>query len=421
MRSKRRQGRFTPSTERALYKDEQFNGRFIDRSDLLDKIRGGEDSYLEFKVRFSNPERIAAGICALANSGGGTMVFGVTDQLRIEGISNPELLEQDLLSICRDKLIPPIWPRIDKVAFDSGLRVVVIEIGERRAPHRTADGHYYVRVGAAKREATYDEIAELYRGRTGARGFEDIPIAGETADIDEGLVWSYARAIKGGAGYERNGYPTDALLADMRLAVRYGDSLAPTVASLMLFGRPDAVDLIMPQTAIHLRRVSGLRADDAVVEEARIVGNLGAVHDRVVAFLERYADLCDSRAPKRPSGPVAARPALARGAVVEAITNALVHRDYAQHTPARITLFDDRIEVANPAPDVKLSRRAVELGVKEATNPRMKGILLDPAYGVETVGGGIPRLLRTAAEFTRRDGPRISITADMFRIEIPGA
>ena len=49
---------------RALYKDQQLSGRHIDRTDLMDAIRGGEDSYLEFKVRFSNPEKLAAGICA---------------------------------------------------------------------------------------------------------------------------------------------------------------------------------------------------------------------------------------------------------------------------------------------------------------------------------------------------------------------
>ena len=142
-----RSRRFAPSTERALYKDQQLSGRHIDRTDLMDAIRGGEDSYLEFKVRFSNPEKLAAGICALANSGGGTIVFGVTDQLRLEGVAHPELIEQDLLAICREQILPPVWARIDKVSFDSGLRLVVFEVDPRRAPHRTSDGRYYIRVG----------------------------------------------------------------------------------------------------------------------------------------------------------------------------------------------------------------------------------------------------------------------------------
>ena len=107
--------RFVPSTDRALFKNEHLTGRHIDRTDLIDAIRGGEDSYLEFKVRFSNPDKLAAGICALANSGGGTIVFGVTDQLRLEGVSNPETLEQDLLTICREQLVPSVWPRIGEL------------------------------------------------------------------------------------------------------------------------------------------------------------------------------------------------------------------------------------------------------------------------------------------------------------------
>ena len=42
------------------------------RTELLRLIRGGEDTYLELKVKLSNSERIAQGIVALANTDGGT-------------------------------------------------------------------------------------------------------------------------------------------------------------------------------------------------------------------------------------------------------------------------------------------------------------------------------------------------------------
>lgn len=419
-----RSRRFEPTTERALYKDQQLGGRHIDRTDLMDAIRGGEDSYLEFKVRFSNPEKIAAGICALANSGGGTIVFGVTDQLRLEGVSHPEILEQDLLAVCREQIVPAVWARIDKVSFDSGLRLLVLEIQSRRAPHRTVDGRYYVRVGATKREATGEEIAELYRGRTGARGFEDAPLpAGDVhVDVDEGLLWSYVREIGASLPRGPGEYPTDALLSDLRLAVRYGDAPAPTVAGMLLFGRGDAVAKRLPQSALLVRRVSGTSGADPVVEEAELSGSLASVHDFATRFVERYADLREGRAPKREAAPIAARPCLPRRAVIEALANAVVHRDYAQHAVARITLYDDRLEIWNPAPETKLTRRALELGAREATNPRLKGLFLDPAYGgVEFAGGGVPALLRSVAEFTRREPARITIAPDSFRVEIPAA
>ena len=60
------------------------------RSELLRLIRGGEDTFLELKVKLSNPERIAQGIVALANTAGGTIIFGVSDQLKVEGVVNSE-------------------------------------------------------------------------------------------------------------------------------------------------------------------------------------------------------------------------------------------------------------------------------------------------------------------------------------------
>lgn len=417
-----RSRRFAPSTERALFKDQQLSGRHIDRTDLMDAIRGGEDSYLEFKVRFSNPEKLAAGICALANSGGGTMVFGVTDQLRLEGVSHPELIEQDLLAICREQIVPPVWGRIDKVAFDTGLRIVVFEVESRRAPHRTVDGRYYIRVGATKREATGEEVAELFRARTGARGFEDTPLvhADPETDVDEGSLWSYVREITSDRPEVREDYPTASLLGDMRLAVRYGEDLVPTVAGILLFGKGAAVAKRLPQSPLVARRVSGSTPADQVVEEVEFVGNVGSLYERAVQFVERYADLWETRPRKRGAAPVAARPFFPRGPVLEVIANALVHRDYAQLGPVRLTLFDDRLDVANPAPDAGLTRRSLRFGLQEPTNPRLKSLFLSGPYGVERSAGGIPMVLAATREFTRSDTARIGIAPDTFRVEIPG-
>src|SRR6476619_8067013 len=94
------------------------------RTELLRLIRGGEDTYLELKVKLSNSERIAQGIVALANTSGGTIIFGVNDQLRIEGVSNPVWVLEELGRICREEVVPPIVPVLDTIAFDSGKRVV---------------------------------------------------------------------------------------------------------------------------------------------------------------------------------------------------------------------------------------------------------------------------------------------------------
>ena len=107
------------------------------RSELLRLIRGGEDTFLELKVKLSNPERITQGIVALANTAGGTIIFGVSDQLRVEGVVNSEFVQEELVRICREEIVPPLVPLIDVIAFDNGRRLVVLDIDPRRRPYRT--------------------------------------------------------------------------------------------------------------------------------------------------------------------------------------------------------------------------------------------------------------------------------------------
>jgi ATP-dependent DNA helicase RecG len=83
------------------------------RTELIRLIRGGEDTYLELKVKLSNSERIAQGIVALANTSGGVIVFGVNDQLRVEGVDYPETVQEELVRICREEIVPPLVPLLD--------------------------------------------------------------------------------------------------------------------------------------------------------------------------------------------------------------------------------------------------------------------------------------------------------------------
>src|SRR3982751_2623105 len=131
------------------------------RTELLRLIRGGEDTYLELKVKLSNTEKIAQEIVALANTGGGVIVFGVNDQLRVEGVDHPEEVQDELVRICREEIQPSIIPFIDRLAFDNGRRIVALEVEGKRRPYRTRDGRFFVRVGAEKRETSPEELSTL--------------------------------------------------------------------------------------------------------------------------------------------------------------------------------------------------------------------------------------------------------------------
>src|SRR5258707_12771738 len=162
-------------------------------------VRGGEDTYLELKVKLSNSERIAQEIVALANSGGGIIVFGVNDQLRVEGIEEGEAVQEELVRICRDDILPALIPFIDRLAFDNGRRILALDVNGRRRPYRTRDGRFFIRIGSNKREASPEELATLL-DETQPLSYESLTALGaKINDIDEAYLWSFVREFEGDA------------------------------------------------------------------------------------------------------------------------------------------------------------------------------------------------------------------------------
>src|SRR5258707_15603627 len=97
-RSFRSNQRHDPATERSF--QEYYLSTpapLTSRTELLRMIRGGEDTFFELKVKLSNPEKIAQELVALPNTGGGVIVFGVNDQLRVEGVDCPESVREELV------------------------------------------------------------------------------------------------------------------------------------------------------------------------------------------------------------------------------------------------------------------------------------------------------------------------------------
>jgi ATP-dependent DNA helicase RecG len=400
------------------------------RTELLRLIRGGEDTYLELKVKLSNTEKIAQEIVALANTGGGVIVFGVNDQLRVEGVDDPERVQEDLVRICREEVQPPLIPFIDRIALDNGRRIVALDIESKRRPHRTRDGRFYLRIGAEKREASREEISTLLEESRPLR-YEDVPALGATMDdIDEAHLWSYLREFEGGAFEEASvvGYPTaDVLERDLLLATNDGNDIVPTVAGFVLFGRDERVAELQPRASVTATRFSGNSLQSPVVERVKLSGNLLSIYEGLTRFVRRYCDLSEVR-PKSSAAldesPVPARSSYHRGVVAEAITNMLAHRDLAlRDLPSRLHVFDHSLEFVNSRRSVGFSpvaQKAIRYGMPERLNPRLAAVLTNPAYGLKLTLQGLPALLREAKRFSGRKAEIVSFN-DEFRLKIYGS
>ncbi|HQU91633.1 MAG TPA: putative DNA binding domain-containing protein [Pyrinomonadaceae bacterium] len=421
--------RFDPSADRS---HEEYllsqPAQLTSKTELLRLIRGGEDTYLELKVRLSNSERITQGIVALANTNGGTIIFGVNDQLRIEGVTNPEWVQEELTRICRDEIVPPIIPLIDTIAFDSGKRVVALDVQPRRKPYRTREGRFYMRFGAEKREVSREQLS-MWLDEIRPLAYENIPLfTAEEKDFDDGLLWSFAGAFED-VSPTINLYQTaDFLKKDLILAVGGADDFFPTVAGLMLFGKNERVPELFPRSVVTVARYSGENGGAQLVEKLEVKGNLHTQYETVVAFIERYCDLSKDKPAKRGlhlvGAPVAARSSYHLYAVREALANALIHRDFAlRDIPTRITIYDNFIEFVNARRTqgfVPPASRAIRYGITQRLNPQIASIFSRREYGTAVPRGGLPMILKQSERFANRRA-EVYTANDEFKLKIYGA
>jgi predicted HTH transcriptional regulator len=109
------------------------------RKDFLDLIEEGESLQVEFKRRFSTPEKISREIIAFANTRGGYILFGVDDDKQIVGVesekSEAELIKDAALNYCE----PPVELEIEFLEV-YGKEVVIVSVPESdNKPHRLQD------------------------------------------------------------------------------------------------------------------------------------------------------------------------------------------------------------------------------------------------------------------------------------------
>lgn len=424
--------RHEPTTERSFQEYiYSTSAPQTSRTELMRLVRGGEDTFLELKVKLSNSEKIAQEIVALANTGGGVIVFGVNDQMRVEGVEDSEDVQEELVRICREEIQPPLIPFIDRIAFDNGRRIVALDVEGKRRPYRTSDGRFYVRMGSEKREASREELSALLDEVRPLR-YENVPAPGATmGDIDEAHLWSFLREFEGvfdEASFA--GYPTTEVLEQhLLLAANHSGETVPTVAGLLLFGRDESVARLLTRSAVTATRFGGDTTKAPVVERLKLEGNLATIYESALRFVTRYTDLWDRRpapaalASQETDAPVVPRANYDRRVVSEALANALAHRDLALRDQlTRLHIFDKSIEIINPRRTQGFAPVALKLiryGVPQTLNPQLAATFSSPAYGLDLPHGGLPMLLRQSRLFSNRRAEIVAFN-DEFRVRLHG-
>ena len=332
---------------------------FDSEIELLEKIRLGESTYLEYKeVRFrggrvSGPSRndLANELAAFANSRGGVFLFGVDDESHeIIGVSLDRLdsVVDYIREVCADSIDPPIENLVvDRLSLPSlsgeDVAVVKVDIPRSLFVHRSPGGFYH-RVADSKRPMSTEYLARLFQQRSQTRliRFDEQVVDGSRIeDLSTGL-WERFRT-------PRSDEDADTFLDKLGM-VRTGEEgvLRPTVAGVLMATNdprrwlPNAYVQAVAYRGDSVRIDSG--DDPYQLDAADITGPLDRQIINACRFVVKNMKIAAVKTIGRMD-----RPQYDMAAVFEAVVNAVAHRDYSIYgSKIRLRMFENRIELFSP-------------------------------------------------------------------------
>lgn len=401
------------------------------KTELLELIRNGENSGVEFKRDDIDARDLAKELVAFTNHSGGHVLLGVEDDGSVSGIVRPDL-EEWVMQACRDKIRPEIIPFFELIRdVETGKHVAVVTIDRGWSVHAVWHNQrrtYYIRVGTTCREASPEELARLLQRRDMVR--TDVrPVSGATLDdLDERRLLDYFKRVRSQAvpaPEDKEGWTS--LLVNTELMAQSEEGAArPTVAGLLLFGKKP--NRFLPQAGVDAAAFDGVCKDYAAKERAQIRGPMvplfsadgqvteNGVVEQVLEFVRRNtpvtATLVDGarREERRPYPDEPIR---------EAIVNALVHRDYQlAATDIEIVVYSDRLEIVSPGrlPNGITPSRMLA-GCRAARNQLIKDVMRDYGY-LEHMGMGVPRKIVKGMQEHNGSQPLLAEEEESFRVTL---
>jgi ATP-dependent DNA helicase RecG len=397
------------------------------RTELLEIIRNGENSGVEFKRDDIGPRDLAKEVVALANLRGGIILLGVEDDGSVSGIVRPQL-EEWVMSVCRDKVRPEINPFFETVRdTDTGRNVAIIRLEPGWTVHsvwHNSGRTYYIRVGSQSREASQEELERLFQQRGGFR-LEVRPVSGAgLKELDLRRLKDYFGRIRKQSfpgDEDKNGWHT--LLENTEMMISGDEDHTCTVAGVLLFGRQP--NKFLPQAGIDAVCYPGTQPDYAATERftargpmVALLSEAGLVENGLVesciAFVKRHIpdETTMEGGVRRTS-----REGFPTEVLRETIVNALVHRDYLlSATSIQFSIFTDRIEVVSPGrlPNGITPPRMVA-GCRASRNQLVMDVMRDYGY-LEHMGMGIPRKIVAGMKSFNGTEPELRPEEETFTV-----
>ncbi|PHS35827.1 MAG: histidine kinase [Alkaliphilus sp.] len=376
----------------------------MDNARIKQMIENGENLYVEFKKEIN--KSFAEEVVSFLNTEGGTILIGVDDKGEVIGINKN--LEEIIMNICRDSVIPAITPKyLEHVYKDKKIAIVDIERGNNK-PYYTISNKYYIRVGSTKRIATKDELLRLFEA-SGAFHF-DISGATKTGikDLNIDEIRDYFVSYNAFDLYEEDKETINRILINADILKESGNEILCTVGGLLIFGKRPEKNLF--QSGISFAHFNGNDISVNLIDKKEICGRMKDVVDQTMTVITNNLIISSTI-----EGAVRKEIYEYEDLVLrEAIVNALVHRNYSiQGSKIRILLFDDRIEFHSPGkiPNT-VTIEKMKIGVSYARNPFLVKYMENMRY-IDKLGRGIPMIFANAKRLNRKQ-PKLEMSGEEF-------
>jgi len=303
-------------------------------------IEGGESEALEFKPSLSQKDKIGKAVSGFSNSGGGTVLVGISDGGRVTGLDIGRKTLEDLAEYIKINTDPPIFPSIKQRELNNR-KAITITVDESKEKPVFFKDKAYKRVGKSTQRILSSELRRLAK-ESGGRVYWDEQACKEATltDIDKekvGWFLETGREMRG-LNIKKKASLKEAL---MRLELLEDNGL--TNAAILLLGK--LPQKFFTQSELRCIRFKGTKPVKPFIDMKLFDGTiLDQVNSSLSFVLEHIPNkIWLAGKPQREE-----KYEYPPDAIREAIVNAICHRDYTSQGNIQLRVFDDRIEIWSP-------------------------------------------------------------------------
>jgi len=303
--------------------------------------------------RIGKIERLLESVVALANTEGGTIALGLEDpdvaqgRDRVYGIQGHPMNWDELQRKLRSRITEPDqlpWTHQEigcTLRDDTHGSIILLKIAKSSRVHSIVDDGTFVRLTKGNKHLTATEINDLCH----ARGV--ISAESQTEEVDfELLDTDHWRAYSAKRKLTR---AIDQALYHVGLAKKNAAGLLrPTRAAVLLFAEEPS-GVLAGKTSVRIFHYRGNQVstdpNTNLVRPPSTVG--GPLTRQIVDARQAVVNELAGRVQFGPLGFEIVQKYPLR-VIAEAITNAIIHRDYRLQSDIIVRIFSDRIEVESP-------------------------------------------------------------------------